>query len=86
MGSQAIDGCAHPPGASGVGAQATDQSVHQLGALSMCAWAAGLLIRVHANRASGVCWGCLSGVHSPGAERVGVQEARAAVENSLNSH
>ena len=31
-----------------------------------------------------MCWGCLSGVHSPGAEGLGVQEATAAVENSLN--
>ena len=36
--------------------------------------------------ASGVSWGCLSSVHSPGTEGVGVQEATAAGENSLNSH
>ena len=32
-----------------------------------------------------MCWGCLSGVHSPGAEWLGAQEATAAVENSLNN-
>ena len=48
-------------------------------------WAPSLLIWVHTNRASGVCWGCFSGVHSPGAEGVGLQEATAAAQNSLNS-
>ena len=38
-----------------------------------------------ANVASGVCWGCLSSVHSPGAEGVGTQEAMVAAESSLNS-
>ena len=38
-------------------------------------WAPSLLIWVGTNRASGVCWGCLSGVHSLGAEGVGAQEA-----------
>ena len=37
-------------------------------------------------RASGVCVGCLSGVHCPGAVGVRAQEAVATVENSLNSH
>ena len=32
-------------------------------------WAPSPLIWLQANRASGVCWGCLSRVHSPGAER-----------------
>ena len=36
------------------------------------------------NWASGERRGCLSCVHSPGAEGVGAQEAAAAVENSLN--
>ena len=44
-----------------------------------------LLFGVHTNEASGVCWGCSSGVHSPGAEGVGAQEVTAAAENSLNS-
>ena len=48
-------------------------------------WAPSPLIWVPANCASGVFWGCLSGVHSPGAEGVGEQEAMAAVENSLSS-
>ena len=48
-------------------------------------WAPSPLIRVCANWASGACWGCLSPVHSPGAEGVGVQEATAAAESSLNS-
>ena len=43
------------------------------------------LIWVDANLASGVCWGCLSCIHSPGAKVVGAQEAMAAVESSLNS-
>ena len=37
------------------------------------------------NRASGVCLGYLSHVHSPGAEGVEAQEARATEESSLNS-
>ena len=45
-------------------------------------WAPKSLIEVFTNRASGVCWGCLSHVHSPGAEGVGVQEATAAAEFS----
>ena len=49
-------------------------------------WVPSLLIWVRANRASGECWGCLSGVHSPGSEGVGVQEATAALESCLNSH
>ena len=45
-GSQAVDQGEDPPRASVVGAQATDRGMHQLGALAVCAWAAGLLIRV----------------------------------------
>ena len=37
------------------------------------------------NRASGEHWGCLSRVHSPGAEAGGVPEAAAAAESSLTS-
>ena len=33
-----------------------------------------------------MCWDCLSHVHSPGADGVGVQEATGAAENSLNCH
>ena len=43
------------------------------------------LIWMHTNQASGVCWGCLCGVNSPGAEGVGAQETTAAGKNSLNS-
>ena len=46
MGSQAIDRDVHPPGASGVGAQAADGGAFQLVALGLCAQAAGLLIWV----------------------------------------
>ena len=35
-------------------------------ALGLCTRAAWLLIRMCTNRASGVCWGCLSGIHKPG--------------------
>ena len=68
-----------------VGSQAIDGVAHLSQALGLCARAAEPLIRVHTNWASGVCWGCLSSVHGPGAEGVGAQEATAAVENSLNS-
>ena len=37
------------------------------------------------NRASGERWGCLSQVHSPGAEAGGAPEAAAAAESSLTS-
>ena len=37
------------------------------------------------NRVSGEHQGCLSGVHSPGAEGSGAPEARAAAESSLIS-
>ena len=77
-----------PPRVSGVGPRPLIGVRTHLGALVLCAQAAGLLIRVHthpwfqlwapspliwvhANLASGVCWGCLSSVHSPGAEAVG---------------
>ena len=36
-------------------------------------WAPSPLIWVRTNRGSGVCWGCLSCVHSQGAEGVGAQ-------------
>ena len=65
----------HPPKVSGVGSQPGFQvSVPSP------------LIRVRASWASGECWGCLSRVHSPGAEGGGVPEAVAAVESSLTSH
>ena len=48
-------------------------------------WAPSPLVWVSANWASGVCWGCLSVTHSPGAEGVGAQEATVAGKSSLNS-
>ena len=48
-------------------------------------WAPSPQIWVSTNQASGVCWGCLPCIHSPGAERGGVQEAMAAAESSLTS-
>ena len=74
LGQPAADPVAHPLEVSGVGAH-----------LGFQVWAPILLIWVHANQASGVCWGCLSCVHIPGAEGVGAQEATAAVESSLTS-
>ena len=56
------------------------------GALGLWAQAARPLIWVHTNQASGVCWGCLSGIHSPVAKGVGAQEVMVEAENSLNSH
>ena len=44
--------------------------------MGLCTRAARPLIRVHTNWASGVCWSCLSCVHSPGAEGVGLQRTR----------
>ena len=49
-------------------------------------WAPSPLIWVCTNWASGVCWSCLSHIHSPVAEGVGTQEAMAAMESPLNSH
>ena len=72
-------------GVSGVGTQAAIRVCTHPRALGLCTQAASPLIWVHTNQASGVCWGCLSGIHSPGAEGVGVQEAKAAAESSLNS-
>ena len=44
------------------------------------------LIGVRTNRVSDVCWGCLSSIHSPGAEGGGAPEASAAAKSSLISH
>ena len=72
---------------SGVGAQVTNLDAYPsrgFGSVCLGSWT---LIRVRStNLASGVCWGCLSGVHGPGAEVVVEQEATAAAENSLNNH
>ena len=70
-----------------MGTQATDWGAHLPGgALGLCAQVSGGSSECALTWASGVCWGCLSGVHSPQTEGVGAQEARAAAQNSLNSH
>ena len=73
-------------GAFGLCAQAAGPLIRVRAHQGFQLWAPSPLIWVRANWASGVCWGCLSCVHSPRAEGGGVQEAKAAVENSLNSH
>ena len=84
---QAVDWGAHPPMASGVGIQATDRvCAPTRGFAPMRPGSLDLDLGAHPTWVSGVCWGCLSGVHTPGAEGVGAQEATAAAENSLNSH
>ena len=74
-GQPATEPGVHPPEVSGVWAQPGFQ-----------VWAPSPLIWVRASRASGESWGCLSCVHSPGAEGGGVPEAAAASEGSLTSH
>ena len=46
-------------------------------------WEPRPLIWVRTNQASGVCWGCLSVVHSPAADRVGAQEATWLLQRIL---
>ena len=74
-----------PAGVLGVGPRPLIGVLAHWCALGLYTQATGPLIKVRTNWASGVCWGCLSGVHSPGAEGVWAQEAMAATENSLNS-
>ena len=85
VGSQAVDWVVHRSPALGLYAWAAGSLIRVHAHLGFQVWAPRLLICVHTNRASGVWWGCLSSFHSPGAEGVGVQEAMAAVESSLNS-
>ena len=79
VGAQATDGGAHPPRVSGVGAPAADLGAHLpevsgMGThLGFQLWVLCPLIWVCTNQASGVCWGCLSSVHSPAAEGVRAQ-------------
>ena len=73
-------------GSLGLCAQAAGPLIRVHTHLGFQVWVPSLLIWVRANRASGVCWGCLSQVHSPGAEGGGALEAAAAAESSLNSH
>ena len=84
-GPQATDWGMCPLGHFGSGAQAAGLLIRVCAHPEFQLWAPSPLIRVCANWASGTCWGCLSPVHSPGAEGVGVQEATAAAESSLNS-
>ena len=84
-GTQATDWGMHPLGRFVTvhpDSQAADQVAAQPG---FQVWAPSPVIWVHANWASVVCWGCLSCVHSPGAEGIGAQEATAAAESSLTS-
>ena len=76
--------CTHQ-GALGLCAQAAGLLIRERTHPGVQLWASRPLIWVHANRASGVFRGCLSHIHSPGAEGGGAQEAMAAVESSLNS-
>ena len=77
--------CTHQ-GALGLCAQAACLLIRVRAHPGFQVWVSMLLMEVRANLASGVCWGCLSRVQSPGAEGGGVQEATAAAENSLPSH
>ena len=70
---------------SPMGTQAAIRVCTHPRALGLCTQAARPLIWVHTNQASGVCWGCLSCVLSPGAEGGGTPEASAAAESSLTS-
>ena len=85
-GSLAADLCAHWSPALSLCTPAAGPLIRVRAHPGFQVWAPSPLIWVHTNRASGMCWGCLSCVHSPGAEGVGVQEASAAVESSLNSY
>ena len=82
-GSLAADQGVHPHEVSGVGAQAADRGICPPGVSVVGAQSADLGA---CNGSSGERGGCLFRVHSPRAEGGGVQEAKAAVENSLNSH
>ena len=86
VGSQVVDRVAHQSLAFGLCAQAAKLLISVCAHLGFQVCAPSPLIWVRANLASGVCWGCLSHVHSPGAEVVGALEATAAAESSLNSH
>ena len=85
MGSQAGDRLAHLSQSLGLCFQATGPLIRVRTHFRFEVWAPSLLIWVLTNQASGVCWCCLSRVHSPGAEGGGAKEATAAAESSLNS-
>ena len=75
----------HCSQAVGLCARAAKPLIRLRAHLGFQVWAPSPLICVCVDLASAVCWGCLSGLHSPGFEVVGEQEATAAVESSLNS-
>ena len=73
---------AHSPEVSGVGTLPGFQVWVSSWGFSCWPQSTNLGVR---NQASGEPWGCLSCVHSPGAEGGGAKEATAAAESSLNS-
>ena len=84
-GPQATDWGMHPLGHFGSGTQAARPLIRVCAHPGFQLWAPRLLIWVHTSWASGESWCCLSGLHSPGAERGGAPEASAAVESCLTS-
>ena len=86
MGSHVTDGDARPPSrfvSVRLSSCAVYQGVRPPRVSGVGAWTADL--GAH-NQASGESWGCLSVVHSPGAEGGGAPEAKAAEETSLPNH
>ena len=69
MGPRPLIGVRPHWGALGLCSQAAQLLIRVRAHLGFQLWAPILLIWVGTNQASGVCWGCLSLVHSPGAER-----------------
>ena len=84
-GPQATDWGMHPLGHFGSGTQAARPLIRVCAHPGFQLWAPSLLIWVRTSWASGESWCCLSGLHSPGAERGGAPEAAAAGESSLTS-
>ena len=84
-GPQATDWGTHPLGHFGSGAQAAGPLIRAHAHPGFQLWAPNSLIWVRASWASGEHWGCLSPVHSPGAEGGGAPQATAAAESSLTS-
>ena len=82
---RATDWGTQPLGHFGSDAQAAGLLIRVRAHPGFQLWAPSLLIWVRTGPASGVRWGCLSHVHSPGAEGEGAPEAAAAAESSLTS-